>query len=443
MRRTMHRGSRTVLWSCVLALAVGMGSPQVWAAAEDVVGEWQITQDFQGRPMVSTLAITKNADGTLAGQWGSAPLSNVKFQDGKLTFVRTIRFGDQEFSMNYTGTLKDGKLTGTLATEQGDMPAQAVRKKVKSPVLGQWDLKFSVMDREINAKLAVSEKPDGTLECLWTEPEGQHTLSNVKFQDGKLTFLRKSKLPEIDEFQGTFEGTVKGNAITGVLKHGEMGDFPVQGNRAGAALIGKWDLTTTSEFGAMPGRMVVEGDLSGIYESFGGETPMKELKLEGDQVTFKVEMGFGDQTFPMNFKGKIDGNTLKGQMGSEMGTSEVTGKKADAAPAAGAAAAGTPGTAPSGLVGTWEMTSEGRDGTPRTNTLKIRADMTGTYTSRDTETPIKDLKVEGNQVTFKYTRSFNDQEFTQEFKGRVEGNTLKGEFVSERGSRAITGKKAN
>jgi len=341
MRRTMHRGSRTVLWSCVLALAVGMGSPQVWAAAEDVVGEWQITQDFQGRPMVSTLAITKNADGTLAGQWGSAPLSN------------------------------------------------------------------------------------------------------VKFQDGKLTFLRKSKLPEIDEFQGTFEGTVKGNAITGVLKHGEMGDFPVQGNRAGAALIGKWDLTTTSEFGAMPGRMVVEGDLSGIYESFGGETPMKELKLEGDQVTFKVEMGFGDQTFPMNFKGKIDGNTLKGQMGSEMGTSEVTGKKADAAPAAGAAAAGTPGTAPSGLVGTWEMTSEGRDGTPRTNTLKIRADMTGTYTSRDTETPIKDLKVEGNQVTFKYTRSFNDQEFTQEFKGRVEGNTLKGEFVSERGSRAITGKKAN
>ena len=54
---------------------------------------------------------------------------------------------------------------------------------------------------------------------------------------------------------------------------------------------------------------------------------MKNLKLESGQVTFKLEMGFGDMTFEMNFKGKLDGKTLKGQMESERGTSDVTGKK--------------------------------------------------------------------------------------------------------------------
>jgi len=67
--------------------------------------------------------------------------------------------------------------------------------------------------------------------------------------------------------------------------------------------------------------------MTGFYESFGGEIPMKNLKLENGQITFKLEMGFGDMTFEMDFKGKLDGKTLKGQMESDRGTSDVTGKK--------------------------------------------------------------------------------------------------------------------
>ncbi len=139
-------------------------------------------------------------------------------------------------------------------------------------------------------------------------------------------------------------------------------------------------------------------------------------------------MGFGDQTFKMDFKGTLDGNALKGQMTSERGTSEITGKKL--------AAAAAPVVA-----GTWELTSESQQGGTRTNTLKIKDDMTATYTSRDTETPVTDLKIEGNQISFKVTRTFNDQQVTTEFKGTVDGKTLKGEFVSARGSRPVTGKK--
>jgi hypothetical protein len=67
--------------------------------------------------------------------------------------------------------------------------------------------------------------------------------------------------------------------------------------------------------------------------------------------------------------------------------------------------------------------------------------MTGTYTMRDNEVEVKDLKVDGNNVSFKIELSFNDRQFTMEFKGMVEGKTLKGEFITQRGAREALGKK--
>jgi hypothetical protein len=69
--------------------------------------------------------------------------------------------------------------------------------------------------------------------------------------------------------------------------------------------------------------------------------------------------------------------------------------------------------------------------------------MTGTYTLRDSEVPIADLKVEGDQVTFKVNMKFNEQEVTMEFKCKLDGTTLKGQSITPRGTREITGKKIN
>ncbi len=395
-------------------------------SAQDITGEWEMTVEFGGRPSYATLTISKNADGSLAGKWGSNDLSNVKFQDGKLSFVRTIRFGDQEFSMTYNGTLKDGKLLGLLSSDRGESPANGARKKPMCPALGQWDISYRIGERDVTGKLVVSEKADGTLDGKWVSERGGSEISNVKFQNGKLTFNRKSTFNE-RTFESTFDGTVKGNELAGAFK-GERGEMAATGKRIGAPLVGKWELTSTSDRGTRTSTLTVNGDLSGRYESFGGEIPIQDLKLEGNQVTFAVEMGFGDRTFKLDFKGTLDGNALKGQMTSERGTSEIAGKKlaVAAAPA---------------VAGTWELSSESSQGETRTSTLRIKEDMTATYTSRDRETPVTDLKVEGNQISFKITRTFNDQQFTMEFKGTVDGTSLKGEFVSSRGSRPVTGKK--
>ena len=414
------RIGKSIIVICILLLL----QTSFALAAEDIMGEWEMKMDFGGRDSFATMTISKKADGTLAGKWGSGELSDVKFEDGKLTFVRTIRFGDQEFTMEYEGTLKDGKITGTMSSDRGEFAANGARRKPKLPVLGHWDINFNVGDREINARLSISEKPDGTLEGKWAEP-GEHVLSNVKFKDGKLTLTRDSKIEDF-EFQTNCELTAKGNELTGTMKS-DMGDLQVNGKRVGAELVGKWKLTTTSDFGTRTSMMRIDGDLTGRYEFFGGEIPMKNIKLEGDQVTFLLEMGFGDRTFQMDFKGKLDGKTLKGELTSERGTSQVVGSKAEAA---------------SPIIGTWEFTRESSRGT-RTSTLKIKEDMTATYTVRDNELAVTDLKVDGNQVSFKVLMRYGDREVPMEFKGKVDGRTLVGERTTSRGTNKITGKKIN
>jgi hypothetical protein len=289
-------------------------------------------------------------------------------------------------------------------------------------------MQYKIGDRDVTGRLALSQKPDGGLEGKWTSERGESTISNVKSQDAKLTFDRTSNFNG-NEFKSSFEGTVQGDKLTGVFKS-ERGEIPATGQRFGAAIIGDWELTITSEQGTRTSMLMVYPDVTGRLEFFGGEIPIKNLKFEGDQLTFAIEMGFGDQTFTMDFKGKVDGKTLKGQMTSSRGTSEVAGKKIEAAKPQASA-----------IVGTWEFTRVNQQGTQTTSTLTIKPDMTGTYKARDTEFPVTGLTVNGDQVSFKVTVKYNDTEVPMEFKGKLDGGTLKGEFTSERGTREAVGKK--
>jgi len=413
------RIGKSIIVTCILLLL----QTSFALAAEDITGEWEMKMEFGGRESYATMAISKKADGTLAGKWGSGDLSDVRFVDGKLTFARILTFGDQEFIMEYEGTLKDGKITGTMSSDRGEFAVNGARKKAMCPALGQWDMKFNVGDREITGRLIISGKPDGKMAGKWEAEFGEHTVSNVKFQDGKLTYTRKSKFGE-RQWESTFEGMVKGHKLAGAFKS-QRGEMPTTGERVGIPLIGKWEMTTTSERGTRTSMMMINGDLTGRYEFFGGEIPMKDIKLEGDQVTFGIEMGWGDRTFQMNFKGKLDGKTLKGELSSERFTSQVVGKKLKE-------------TSP--VVGTWEFTRETTRGT-RTSTLKIKEDMTATYTVRDNELAVTDLKVDGNQISFKVIMRYGDREVPMEFKSKVDGTRLVGERTTSRGTNKITGKK--
>jgi hypothetical protein len=93
------------------------------------------------------------------------------------------------------------------------------------------------------------------------------------------------------------------------------------------------------------------------------------------------------------------------------------------------------------LVGTWELTTESERGT-RTRELVINEDLNGTYKGRNREFPVTDLTVEGDQVSFNIEMSFGERKFVLEFAGTLENDSLNGEFTTPRGSREVTGKRA-
>lgn len=86
-------------------------------------------------------------------------------------------------------------------------------------------------------------------------------------------------------------------------------------------------------------------------------------------------------------------------------------------------------------TGTWKWSFE-RNGQSFETTLKLKQDgekLTGTISGRNgTETEIEDGQVKGDDVSFKVTRTFNNNTFVQTYKGKVSGDSLKGKVEFER-----------
>ena len=325
-----HAAGHISAGKCLLAavlLTLMAAVPQA-LAAEDVAGEWGVTVDTDWGPMLGTLTFEKKPDGTLTGKWGARALSNVKFEGDQLTFTRTIATPNGDMTQDFKATVKDGKLTGVASGDQGESKVAGARRKPMPPAIGVWNLKYTVGDRDVTARLVVSQKPDGAMGAKWTSEMGDSAISNVKVQDNKVSFDRTAQFND-QEFKMTFEGTAEGDKLTGTSRS-DMGDIPVAGTRFGSEIIGKWELTSVSDMGTFTSLMVVNPDLTGTYEIFS-DVPLKDLKFENGQLTFSVQFGPEDQGFTMDFKGKVEGKALKGQMGSDMGTSEVTGKKMEPA----------------------------------------------------------------------------------------------------------------
>jgi hypothetical protein len=96
------------------------------------------------------------------------------------------------------------------------------------------------------------------------------------------------------------------------------------------------------------------------------------------------------------------------------------------------------------VAGEWEMTSEGRQG-PRTQIFKIKQDGEKIIvTTEGRRGPMKgEGTIKGNEIEWTFTMSMGDRgDMTMTYKGKVEGDTMKGEVqMGDFGSREWTAKK--
>jgi hypothetical protein len=214
-----------VMLAPVVNAAEGVGStPQqssVQASSPQVVGEWEFKSQWPGMTSTATMTIKKIAEGkyegTWSGQWGESKLSDITFENGKMKFVQTSNLGGQDMKTTYEGTVADGKITGKAHGQWGDFTFDGtLGGETKGDITGEWQMNITVPVREIVEKLTITRNADGTLAGKWEAQRGENTISDVKFEAGKLTFTRTSKFGD-RQFMMTFEGTIEGDNMKGVF----------------------------------------------------------------------------------------------------------------------------------------------------------------------------------------------------------------------------------
>ncbi|MEN6309081.1 MAG: hypothetical protein ABFD91_15140 [Anaerohalosphaeraceae bacterium] len=340
---------QTALLTMAGFLAVCWMVPMAVAADPDIVGTWQVKADFNGRPMESLLSFSKDKEGKFVGKaisfFGVNELKDIKLEGDKLTYSQINRRGGNESTSTFTGTIKEGKLTGTTSSDFGEFNLEGALMKAKPAVVGNWEIKTQRGDQTMVSTLMVSQDKEGKFLVTWKSQRGETAATDVAYNDGKLTFKRTmparqregqdAQAQPAQPRESTYELTAKGDTISGIIKS-QRGENPIEGKLVGGAIIGTWELTITSERGDRTQWLIVFPDMTALY----GPIAVEKIALEEKNVNFTAKISFGERSFENQFKGQLDGDKLTGEMTSPvMGrpgegteapatvTQKVTGKK--------------------------------------------------------------------------------------------------------------------
>lgn len=303
-------------------------------------------------------------------------------------------------------------------------------------IVGEWDVEIDFQGNLVQAKI-VFEMKDGALAGKFISQQGENDLTEVKFEDGKLTFMRHVEFGG-QAFDLAFQGTIEGDELKGNFVS-DFGEIPITGKRGGATsdggstadvkpgLPGVWNLMVDSQLGNNERTLTVNDDLTGTYGFEGENYALKDTKVDGDKVTFNVTIDVQGQELAMAFEGTMDGATLKGELSFEGGAASVEGTKAGGGPAAEEAIAG-----PVNLPGTWELTGDPGDGSGAQVMRLIVKEVDGNFTaimqSDAGDLTIEKIVVEGNDISFTTEFSIDPSipGIPVEFKGKVGSGRVKG-----------------
>ena len=306
-----------------LVLPAGV-SAQTRSRRGGLYGDWRIKMQFGENEWESILAFSRNQEG-YTGQWisafGANELKDVKFEENKLSFTQVMRFGGQENTSKFTGTIEQGELAGLLVSDRGESEIKGKRAPRTPRGVGSWDMKIKVGETERTGILTITADKEGNLNGMWKSDRGESKLTNVKYQDRKLTFDRVIEREGM-RLELAFEGTVGYNSLEGVYKS-DRGEVPATATLVGAPVIGTWNLDIESENRAYKQRLRVNPDMSALY----GSRLIKKINLDGDKVSFKYVVEWGDQQFDVSFEGKVAESKLTGEVKTSRGTSKVTGTR--------------------------------------------------------------------------------------------------------------------
>ena len=292
---------------------------------QGITGDWQIEVNAGDRSMPAMLWLYKGKNDQLAGKWisfwGAGDLEDLQYENNKLSFTRTTRFRDTETKTSFVGQIKRGNLTGTLSRGQNESAVEGRRIRTMQRPAGTWDMKVKSRGQTHTAQLRIEQDPQGELKAKWLSPQGPQAITDIEFKNPNFSFKDSSSV-QGEQRDSIFTGEVKGHRLTGAF-HSDEGNSTAQGQRVGAALVGRWELSIPSDSGTRTQILRVYPDLTGRY----GALPIEKIGLDGDQVTFQAQVAFGERQFSYSFKGTLNKQALSGKLTTSRGAQTIEGQK--------------------------------------------------------------------------------------------------------------------
>jgi hypothetical protein len=118
----------------LIAVAVAVAVVLTGAAAAQTanpVGEWNLQTDAQGQITKFTLTITREGGafkGKVASeQYGAQNLTDLKVENGMVTYTRNLDVGGQVIAMTFKGNIEGDKLTGAYTVQGVELPVTGSR----------------------------------------------------------------------------------------------------------------------------------------------------------------------------------------------------------------------------------------------------------------------------------------------------------------------------
>lgn len=179
-------------------------------------------------------------------------------------------------------------------------------------------------------------------------------------------------------------------------------------------------------------KLKAEGEkLTGAFVGRSGvEVPIEDGKIKDDEVSFSVIREVNGQKMIAKYAGKVSGDTIKGKI--ETGREGQTRSFDWDAKRESASASAT---------GMWKWTFEVPNGPTFEPSVKMKQEgekLSGTLTMGDTDRPISEGTLKGDQVTFKVLSKRDDRTVTSHYSGKLSGDTIKGKWDSDWSGEVVT-----
>ncbi len=302
----------------------------------DPTGDWDIEIDMGGTPMMASLTVTKNDDGTYSGTlnspMGELTLEKVTYVPGEsLSFNETVGEGDTAMEFKFEGTFSGpDTFEGVLESAMGPMPIKGKRAVFESPIAGLWKITSESQLGTLERDLVVYKKG----KAKYVTEEQSFDVENLTVEGDAVTFDVTLDI-QGQELALAFEGTYEGDTLTGQFMMDGSAAAEVSGTRAPApgieSVSGDWDILADTPLGELVAKLTLaEGASKMVTDE--GESEVTNLDIDLDYVQFDVTVIFEGGEYEVTFEGYNTGETLDGEFimgGSPVATVVATRAESD------------------------------------------------------------------------------------------------------------------